>query len=103
MVDLEDGEEGVEGLDDGDESAEDLDEGVMGLLLSADWDLFGSEAPGMACARPALGDELRHGVVGVERGVDEIPDLYLEAISLVRSLRVAGAALFFSEGTRGGL
>lgn len=103
VVDLEDGEEGVEGLGNGDEGTEDLNEGVAGLLLSADWDLFGCEIPDMVEAQPVLGDGLRLGVVGVEREVDEVADLYLEAISLVRSLRVAGAALLFSEGTNGGL
>lgn len=104
VVDLEDEAAHVEGLDDGDKGTEDLDKDVEGLPRSVDCDLFGSEALGKGDVWPALGDELRLVVAGgVARGVDEILDLYLESISLGRSLRLTGAALFFSEGTNGDL
>lgn len=105
MADLEDGEEGVDGRDEADEGVDGRDEGVEGLRLSADWALLGSCVVGAAeDVRAALGDVHLLGVLGVETGgVEEIPDLYLEAISRGRGFRLGGAALFFSEGTNGGL
>lgn len=96
VVDLEDGEAGVEGLD-GDGDAENLDEGVVGLRLSADWDLLGSDNPVARDVCPAFGEGYRLGELGVETGVDDIPDLYREAT--LRGLRVAETALFLSEGS----
>lgn len=114
VVDLGEAE-GVEDLEDGDDagSREDgdgcLDVGVEvlvegveeGLFLSTDWERFCASAGDV---RPELGDKvcLTVAVAIAVTGTGATAGLYLDAMSLVRTLPLACTTLLFSDVTRGG-